>query len=344
MHNGEINAYWRRNSRYYREPRAPEDIAEQRRLYEQAQVIGKWEKSHSGSDIQRLTWWNSDFGSFVPSDCVTPERLTEKYNEIRRKETDRMETLPSKEALERLREKYPAGTRIELLSMSDPYSTLKPGDCGFVSMVDDTGTIFADWDSGSTLGLVYGVDGCRRVAEPIHEKETDRRPVTAEIYEAAETPEPSESERSFAAWMAVTESSRYRWTEDEIYRLNGRGAMYYTGGEDGVYMRIRKDGALEAGNYEGAIPHIGEAVFMPVVNKRFGSFSEAYKAAMEAGGKRFMVDMFSGADPQPPVKITGAPEEKPSVLKQIRATREAPKPPHAEKLPKQRKRKSDIER
>ncbi|MDR1322233.1 MAG: hypothetical protein LBK56_12570 [Gracilibacteraceae bacterium] len=159
----------------------------------------------------------------------------------------------------------------------------------------------------------------------------------------AELPEPSESEQNFAAWMAVTESSRCRWTEDEIYRLNGRGAMYYTGGEDGVYMRIHKDGALEAGYYEGAIPHIGEAMFTPVVNKQFGGFSEAYKAAMEAGGKRFMADMFSGAEPQPLIKITGEPEERPSVLKQIRAAQKEPKPPRAEKSPKQRKRKGGIE-
>jgi len=116
--------------------------------------------------------------------------------------------------------------------------------------------------------------------------------------------------------MAVTLSSRYRWVEDEIYRLNGRGAMYYTGGEDGVYMRINKDGKLEAGNYEGAIPHIGEAFFKPAVTKNYDSFSDAYKAAMEAGGKQFMVDMFSGQ-----------PEERQSVRKLLREAQKAPKPP-----------------
>ena len=71
--------------------------------------------------------------------------------------------------------------------------------------------------------------------------------------------------------------------------------MYYTGGEDGIYMRIRNDGTLEAGNYEDAFPHIGEAFFESVVTKQFGSFSETYKTAMEAGGKQFMADMFSGS-------------------------------------------------
>jgi hypothetical protein len=34
--------------------------------------------------------------------------------------------IPSKETIARLRAEYPAGTRIELVSMDDPYSKLKP--------------------------------------------------------------------------------------------------------------------------------------------------------------------------------------------------------------------------
>jgi hypothetical protein len=57
-----------------------------------------------------------------------------------------------------LRDRYPQGTRVELISMNDPYTTLKPGDQGTVSCIDDTGTIFVNWDNGSSLGVVYGVD------------------------------------------------------------------------------------------------------------------------------------------------------------------------------------------
>jgi hypothetical protein len=121
----------------------------------------------------------------------------------------------------------------------------------------------------------------------------------AELTDAQHSHPLNESELNFAAWKAVTESSRFRWVEDEIYRLNGRGAMYYTGGDDGIYMRIDKDGTLEAGNYEGAVPHIGEAFFAPVVTKQYDSFSAAFTAAMEAGGKQFLVDMFSGGERQP---------------------------------------------
>lgn len=52
---------------------------------------------------------------------------------------------------------------VELIAMSDPYSKLKPGDRGTVSMVDDTGTVFVRWDNGSGLGVVYGVDQIRKL-------------------------------------------------------------------------------------------------------------------------------------------------------------------------------------
>ncbi len=58
-------------------------------------------------------------------------------------------------------------------------------------------------------------------------------------------------------WMAVTENSRYQWTEDEITRLNGRGALYYFGGEDGIYIQIEPEGELSIGTYERAIPTSG---------------------------------------------------------------------------------------
>lgn len=70
---------------------------------------------------------------------------------------------PSREAVERVRKMYPKGTRVELVSMNDPYSRLSPGECGTVNMVDDTGTVFVSWDCGSGLGIVYGVDRIRKI-------------------------------------------------------------------------------------------------------------------------------------------------------------------------------------
>ena len=76
-----------------------------------------------------------------------------------------MMQFPSKETVARLREMYPAGTHVELISMDDPYSKLKPGDKGRVDFVDDGGTIHITWDSGSRLGAVYGVDHVRKIGD-----------------------------------------------------------------------------------------------------------------------------------------------------------------------------------
>lgn len=69
------------------------------------------------------------------------------------------------DALKDLRDRYQAGTRVELISMNDPYSKLKPGDQGAVTFVDDTGTVFVDWDCGSGLGVVHGEDHIRIISE-----------------------------------------------------------------------------------------------------------------------------------------------------------------------------------
>ena len=69
-----------------------------------------------------------------------------------------------KETLERLRKEYPVGCRVELTKMNDPYRTdLVPGCKGTVRCVDDMGTIHVSWDIGSSLGVVYGEDSCRRL-------------------------------------------------------------------------------------------------------------------------------------------------------------------------------------
>ncbi len=70
---------------------------------------------------------------------------------------------PSRETVERVRRMYPTGTRVELVSMNDPYTKLRPGDKGTVSCVDDTGTVFVRWDCGSGLGVVYGEDRIKKL-------------------------------------------------------------------------------------------------------------------------------------------------------------------------------------
>ena len=56
-----------------------------------------------------------------------------------------------------MRSRY-MGKRVRLIHTSDPYTSLTTGAEGIVNWVDDTGTVFVKWDSGSSLGLVRGED------------------------------------------------------------------------------------------------------------------------------------------------------------------------------------------
>ena len=59
-----------------------------------------------------------------------------------------------------LRERYPKGTRVELIRMEDIQAP-PVGTKGTVTAVDDMGTIHVKWDTGSSLGIAYGADACR---------------------------------------------------------------------------------------------------------------------------------------------------------------------------------------
>lgn len=71
-----------------------------------------------------------------------------------------------KTVLEDLRKEYPQGCRVELVRMDDPYRKLNSGEQGIVAGVDDIGTVHVEWDCGSSLGVAYGADECRRISQP----------------------------------------------------------------------------------------------------------------------------------------------------------------------------------
>ena len=56
-----------------------------------------------------------------------------------------------------------AGDRVRLVRCTDPYTRLRPGALGTVSVVDDLGTVHVRWDDGGNLGLVPGEDSWEAV-------------------------------------------------------------------------------------------------------------------------------------------------------------------------------------
>ena len=65
--------------------------------------------------------------------------------------------LPSKHEVTALRNAYPRGTRVVLIEMDDVQAP-PVGTKGTVRYVDDAANIGVEWDNGSTLNVIYGVD------------------------------------------------------------------------------------------------------------------------------------------------------------------------------------------
>ncbi len=72
----------------------------------------------------------------------------------------------NRKRIEVLKKQYPAGCAVELVGMDDE-SAPPAGTKGTVVHVDDTGTIHVTWQTGSTLGVVPGVDMVRKLDEEI---------------------------------------------------------------------------------------------------------------------------------------------------------------------------------
>lgn len=73
--------------------------------------------------------------------------------------------------VQRMKDQYPPGTRIELDYMGDDPRPIEPGIKGTVRVVDDMGTVHCDFDNGRRLGLVPGEDSFHAIAE---KSRTDR--------------------------------------------------------------------------------------------------------------------------------------------------------------------------
>lgn len=67
--------------------------------------------------------------------------------------------------IEITKQHYPKGTRIELISMNDPFAPVPSGTKGTVECVDDMGQIHMKWDNGRTLALIPGEDSFRKIEE-----------------------------------------------------------------------------------------------------------------------------------------------------------------------------------
>lgn len=78
----------------------------------------------------------------------------------------RISGFPAQKEVDRIKTAYPEGTRIELISMDDPYEPIESGMQGTVDRVDDIGTLHMKWDNGRTLCIVSGEDSFKVLSRP----------------------------------------------------------------------------------------------------------------------------------------------------------------------------------
>ena len=67
--------------------------------------------------------------------------------------------------VQRIKDKYPSGTRIELVSMSGEVD-MPRGLHGTVNFVDDIGQLFMTWDNGRSLALIPDEDVFHVISQP----------------------------------------------------------------------------------------------------------------------------------------------------------------------------------
>ena len=68
-----------------------------------------------------------------------------------------------RQELEKLRKEYPAGTKVELIRLDDPYRTIPAGTIGTVEFVDDAGQIHTVWEDNGLLALILGEDEWKKL-------------------------------------------------------------------------------------------------------------------------------------------------------------------------------------
>ncbi len=69
---------------------------------------------------------------------------------------------PTKEEVEQVRREYPPGTIVRLVWMDDPQAP-PPGTTGKVIGVDDTASLLVEWQTGSSLNVLYGIDQVKKL-------------------------------------------------------------------------------------------------------------------------------------------------------------------------------------
>lgn len=70
----------------------------------------------------------------------------------------------AKGKIEKVREEYPVGSRIELIKMDDPQAP-PIGTRGTVLGIDDIGSLLVKWDTGGRINVLLEEDECKKLTK-----------------------------------------------------------------------------------------------------------------------------------------------------------------------------------